>query len=247
MKGKIIILVGAIIIVLIGGFVVANLRSVYFVDGSTGEVTKLTSVWFKQNEIEIKDRWFSDFDEDIYSGVIYIEDKREYTIIPYSFTVLDDDGDLGDLYSSELNRVKAVFWIEKNNDEPLVFEIDNEQKYLIAVGTYSGTSYDETQYGFGIYSIPLFKDNGELYYHLQFPTYSLAGINEGFNDGNPCYILQEVIYTEISVSNHNEETFFFPLEFVGGLSSDDVLDSDHYYLDYNGNQIIFEAFLKRVE
>ena len=246
-KSRIGIIISVLGVLLIGLLVGRNLRSVYFIDAATGEKTKLTSVWVKQNEIEIKDRWFADFDDDTFSGIIYIEDNKEYAIIPFSYTKFADDYDVADFYKQELNRIKGVTWIEKVNDESLDFEIDNEQKLLIAVGTYSGTSYDETEYGRGIYSIPIYNDKGDLHYNIQFPSSSLVGIREGFNDGEPCYILQEVIFTEISVSNHEEITFLLPIEFVGGVSSVDVLDSDYYYYEYNGNQIIFETSLERVE
>lgn len=247
MRNKVLVLIGVAITLLMGILIVKNFRSVYFIDGFTGETTKLTSMWFKQNEIEIKDRWFSDFEEETVSGIIYIEDDNEYAIIPFAFTRFDDDLDLAELYKSELSRVKRVSWIEKSSRESLEFKIENEQGLLVAVGTYSGTSYDETEYGNGVYSIPLYNDNGDLHYNLQFPTSSLVGIREGFNDGTPTYILQKVIFTEISILNHKEETFLLPLEFIGGVSSSDVLDSDHYYYDYNGNQIIFEATLKKIK
>ena len=247
MRNKVLVLIGVAIAILIGVLIARNIRSVQFIDGATGETTKLTSIWFKQNEIEIKDRWFADFEEETVSGIIYIEDDKEYAIIPFSFTRFDDDLDLAELYKSELSRVKGVSWIKKNSRESLEFKIENEQKLLVAVGTYSGTSYDETEYGNGVYSIPIYNDNGYLRYNLQFPTYSLVGLREGFNDGIPCYILQEVIFTEISISNHEEETFLLPLEFVGGVTSLDVLESDHYYYEYNGNQIIFEASLERIK
>ena len=247
MRNKTLVLIEVVFTILIGVLIVRNLRSVYFVDGATGETTKLASMWFKQNEIEIKDRWFADFEEETVSGIIYIEDAKEYAIIPFAFTRFDDDLDLAELYKSELSRVKGVSWIKKSSSESLEFKIENEQGLLVAVGTYLGTSYDETEYGNGVYSIPLYNDNGDLHYNLQFPTSSLVEIREGFNDGIPAYILQKVIFTEISILNHEEETFLLPIEFVGGVSSSDVLDSDHYYYEYNGNQIIFEATLEKIK
>jgi hypothetical protein len=248
MKKRVIIVSSVLLIILVGFLIVRNLRSVYFVDGTTGEITKLTSIWLKQNEIEIKDRWFKDFEEKTVSGIVYIEDNKEYAIIPYTYTRLDrEDDELGDLYYSKLSRVKAVIWIEKENDEALVFNVENEQRIAVAVGTYSGTSYDETEYGNGIYSIPVYKDDGDLHYFLQFPTYSLAGIGDGFNDDVPCYILQDVIFTEISVVNHESVTFLLPLDFIGGLMSEDVLDSEHYYFEFNENLVVLEAFIDRIE
>lgn len=248
MKRRLIIVIVVLSVVLCGFLIVRNTRSVYFVDGATGDITKLTSFWLKQNEIEIKDRWFNEFEEDTVSGIVYIEDMNEYALIPYTYTILDPvDGDLGDLYYSKLNRVKAVHWISKIENESLDFIVENEQRLSIAVGTYSNTSYDETEYGMGIYSMPVYNNNGELYYNLQFPSNSLAGIRAGFNDGVPCYVLQEVFYAEISLVNHVETTFFLPLSFHGGLLSEDILDSDHYYINYNGIQLVFEASLERIE
>ena len=105
MKNKLVIIIGVLAIIGIALLVVSNLRSVYFIDGATGEKTKLTSVWLKQNEIEIKDRWFADFEKKTFSGIIYIEDDKEYAIIPYTYTRFDNDLDLADLYNSKLSRV----------------------------------------------------------------------------------------------------------------------------------------------
>ncbi|MGS0973288.1 MAG: hypothetical protein ACVCEJ_08715 [Candidatus Izemoplasmataceae bacterium] len=248
MKKIFVIIVGCLVFLLMGILITINLRSVYFVDGSTGETTKLTSIWLKQNEIEIKDKWFDSFEQKTVSGIIYIEDSKEYALISYTYTRLEPkDDDLGDLYYSKLSRVKSVNWIGKDVNENLKFTVLNEQRHSIAVGTFSGTSYDETEYGNGVYSIPVYNDSGDLHYYLQFPTYSLAGISEGFNDDTPCYILQDVIFIEVSLTNHDEITFLLPIDFMGGLMSEDVLDSDHYYIDYNGHEIIFEAFIDRIE
>lgn len=236
---KIVLLISVFVISTIVVFISISFRTVYFVDGSTGDITKLTSLWIKQNEIEIKDRWFTDFDNGYISGVIIIEDSEEYAYIPYSYTKMDSEGDLPEFYKNELSRVKAVVWVKKDNKEDISISFKNEQKLDVAVGTYSGTAYDTTQYGMGIYSIPLFKSNGDIFYHLQFAVSGVVGLRDGFNEGVPTYILQEVIYSEVNI---NEEiTLLIPIYFVGGVSSADINGSTHYLFEYNGQQIILEA------
>ncbi len=247
MKKILLIITGLILIIGVGFIILLNLRSIYFFDGVTGETTKLTSFWLKQNEIEIKDRWFDDFEQDTISGIIFIEDDEEYAIIPYTFTKFNNDYDLAELYDYEHNPFYGVTWIEKSIDEPLSFEITNEQKLWVAVGTYSGTSYDETEFGMGVYSVPLYNNEGDLYFYMEFPTSSLASVQSGFNNEIPSYVLQEFLFIEISITNHDQITFLLPIEFVGGLLSSDIDGSDHYYYEYNGNQVIFEAILERVE
>ncbi len=243
---KYMIIIGLSLVLVIAGYLLFNLRSVYFVDMNTQEKTKLTSFWVKQDHIDIKDRWFKDFDDDVISGFILIEDKKTYTIIPYAFTKLDESSRLIDLYESTLERSKEIKWIAKEYEQDVLYDIKEEVRLDISVDTYLGSVTEENKYGNGIYSVPTYNDSGEIVSYVQFAESSVSGLLEGFNQNNPCYILQAVLFVEVHINNHQASKLLIPTYFIGGLVTADIT-SDHYYIEYFDQLLVFEATLEKLE
>lgn len=243
MKKVIYISLGFVIIAL-ASYVLLNLRSVYFVDARTQEKTKLTSFWLKNDQISIKDRWFSNFEDDVISGFILIEDRKTYAIIPYAYTTSIFNHELNDFYQQNLDRRKEITWIEKENNQTLLYDISEEKRIEVAVDTYPGYVTDDMRYGKGIYTVPVYNQLGDIVEYVQFLESSEAGLLEGFNNNLPCYILQTVLFIEIEIKNHEMMNLLIPTYFVGGLQSAEMND-DHYHEQYFDQLLIFEATLEK--
>ncbi|AIO19421.1 hypothetical protein KQ51_01545 [Candidatus Izimaplasma bacterium HR1] len=93
----------------------------------------------------------------------------------------------------------------------------------------------------------MYDSNGELYFNMLFPTMNSIRIIDEFNQGVPCYVLQTFIFTEVSITNHNEISYFLPIELVGGSNASDINNTDHYYYNFNGHNVILEAEIFGVE
>lgn len=241
---KVAFLTLGIVVIVLASYVLINLRSVYFVDARTQEKTKLTSFWFKRDEITMKDRWFSDFDDDVISGFVLIEDQKTYAIIPYVFTKPIFDQELDIFYQANLDRNKEIIWRDKENDQAVIYDISEEIAIEVAVDVYPGYVTEPLKYGDGIYTVPVYNDLGDIVEHVQFLESSQTGLREGFNNSIPCYILQTVLFVEININNHETMNLLIPTFFVGGLLSAEIND-DHYYDQYFDQLLVFEATLDK--
>lgn len=246
MRKNIIILFAGIVLIAIILIIAFNMRTVYFVDGRTGETTKLTSFWYKQSEINIKDKWFDDFEAEVVTGIIYIEEKNAYAMMPYShskFTLVDS---LSSLYHQIRSETIEITWIEKTDDQPLRFEVTNEQSLWVAIDRYSGVPENLT-YGSGVYTIDVYNDRGETDTQLHFADWSSIGIGESFSIDVPSYVLQQFLFTEVTLVNQHETTFLLPILLIGGSNFADIGESNHYYYEFYGHDIILEATISEVE
>lgn len=244
-KNIIILFMGIFLIATI--FIVAlNMRAVYFVDGRTGETTKLTSFWYKQSEIKVKDKWFDDFEDEVVTGIIYIEEKNAYSIMPYSFSKLIPVESLSSRYDQIHSNTIEIIWIDKINDQPLRFEASSEQALWVAIDRYSGVTDTSIKYGRAVYTIPVYNELGEIDSHFHFADWSYVSLQETF-DNVPCYVLQQFLFTEVSLVNQHETTYLLPILLIGGVNFVDIGESEHYYYEFFEHDIIFEATLNRVD
>ncbi|AUD62504.1 hypothetical protein BK010_02480 [Tenericutes bacterium MO-XQ] len=58
--------------------------------------------------------------------------------------------------------------------------------------------------------------------------------------------MQTVLFIEVHINNHQESKLLIPTYFIGGLVSADIT-SDHYYIEYFDQLLVFEATLEKLE
>lgn len=245
MKKNLIMIISIFIFITFSIAYGGNTRTVYFIDGYTGEIKLLTSSWFKRNTIQMKDAWFDDYETNVVSGLIFIEDNREYAVFPYTYHNLESSR-FTEFYPDHVDQEYELVWIKKTNQEHLSFEVKNVQSLWISVGVHQSIPGTDIKYGRGIYTMPVFNDRGEVISELSFAENDYISLGEGWNDFTQRYVLQQFIFSEITIVNQHVETYFMPILFLGGSNLAEVGNSEHYYYSYNGYDLIFEATLLRL-
>jgi len=227
-------------IMMVSVVVKLNVRPLYFLDGYTGQTTILTYV-YQSNQLNVDDQWFKDFEQDVISGVLYMEDRTQYAIIPYSFSKISPDNDYHDLYHQKRHQTIDIDWKDKISRESLQFEVMNQMSLWVSIDSYSSEFAQTYHFGNGVYTIPVYNNHGEKITDFVFATSDIFGIGESWNDGITRFILQQFLFTEIVCSNQCEDRILLPLSWIGGLRLEEVGDLDHYYYPYNNHNLIFEA------
>ena len=245
MKKNLIILIALFFFIALSLTYVGSTRSVYFFDGYTGETKLLTSSWFKHDTIQMKDSWFDDYESDVIGGVVFIEDSKEYAIFPYTHHNNENSG-FEEFYFDHVSQEYELVWIKKSNKEHLSFEAKNVQSLWVSVGIHPSIPGTDIKYGRAIYTMPAYNASGEVISELSFAEWDYMSLGEGWNDYTQRFVLQQFIFAEITLKNQQTTTFFMPIFFLGGSNLADVGSSEHYYYDYYGHDIIFEATLLRM-
>lgn len=234
----------SLLLVLCISVVYLNRYAVYFYDASDGERYRIATMYFNYNEIEVKDRWFKDFDGEV-SGIIVIENEKQYATIPYSSLTdfpYEDNPDysgLEALYNNNHFNSKGLSWVKKTSDYEVELEFSNWQNIWVSVDE---TSSDRTIYGNGVYKVPIYQGDGDLYYHLIFIHYGSPTRLEGFADGVPSYVLEQFTYVDATITDeYGSSQLFMPVTFHGGLSAKTIESSTNYYYSYNNHMVIMEA------
>ncbi len=224
----------------------AGTRSVYFFDRQTGETTLLTSQWLKQDVIDVKDSWFSKFEENTVSGIIFIEDSREYAVIPYVHHSNFGSLSIQEFYQDHVDSTYELTWMKKTSNASLSFEVISEQPLWASVEITQSIPGTTTKYGRGIYTMPVFDGFGNRISELSFAENDYMSLNESWNDFIPRFVLQQFIFIEIELSTHHPMTIFMPVYFLGGSNLMEVGDQEHYLYPYRGHDLVFEAEILRL-
>ena len=75
-----------------------------------------------------------------------------------------------------------------------------------------------------------------------FAEYNSAGVLEGFANNIPSYVLQQFTYCDVDITDENGTySVLLPKTFHGGIGSEAINDSEHYYYSNNGNEVIMES------
>lgn len=232
-------------IMMVSVVVKLNVRPLYFLDGYTGQTSILTYV-YKSNQLNVDDQWFKDIERDVISGILYMEDRHQYAIMPYSQSRINPEYDFVDLYRQKHHQIIQVDWKDKSKNEPLQFEVMSQTALWVSVGKLTGEpTLSDHRFGHGIYTMPVFNDLGEKITHFVFATSDIYGIGEEWNDGIPRYVLQQFLFTEIVCLHQQEATILLPLLLMGGLNLEEVGIREYYDYHYKGHELIFEADFMR--
>jgi len=181
-----------------------NKYDVFFIDSVYGEQYKIATVYFHRDEITIKEKWLDDFNEYEKSGIILIDGSNEYSVFPYSQTNFIQDDPTWGLIETKYNEVnsnsKLLKWVKKDSKLNIEVYIHNSRHIWVAVDK---TTTSQTSYGRGIYSAPVYDDNGTLIDTLLFAEYNSAGVLEGFANNIPSYVLQQFTYCDVDITDEN--------------------------------------------